>query len=51
MPKEVETEKVIQAARSSIPLTVKTYTLPHDTEIYLEEILAVFLKETLSHRP
>jgi putative nucleotidyltransferase with HDIG domain len=45
MPKEVETERVIQAARSSIPLTVKTYTLPHDTEVYLEEILGVFLKE------
>lgn len=45
MAKQVETEKVLQAARSSIPLTVKTYTLPHDTEVYLEEILAVFLKE------
>ncbi len=45
MAREVETEKVIQAARSSIPLTVKTFTLPHDTEIYLEEILAVFLRE------
>lgn len=45
MAKEVEAERVIEAARSSVPLTVKTFTLPHDTEIYLEEILAVFLKE------
>ncbi len=45
MAKQVETEKVLQAARSSIPLTVKTFTLPHETEVYLEEILAVFLKE------
>ena len=45
MPKPVETEKVIQAARNSIPLTIKTFTLPHETEVYLEDILVVFLQE------
>lgn len=45
MAKLVETEKVLQAARNSIPLTIKTFTLPHETEIYLEDILAVFLQE------
>lgn len=45
MAKQVDTKKVLQAARNGIPLTVKSYTLPHDTEVYLEEILAIFLKE------
>ncbi len=45
MPKKVDESKVIQAARSGIPLTVKSYILPHETEVYLEDILAVFLRE------
>ena len=45
MAKPVETEKVVQAARNSIPLTIKTFTLPHETEVYLEDILVVFLQE------
>ncbi|MCA1753859.1 MAG: HDOD domain-containing protein [Spirochaeta sp.] len=45
MAKKVDTEKILQAARSGIPITVKTYTLPHETEMQLEEVLAVFLKE------
>jgi putative nucleotidyltransferase with HDIG domain len=45
MAKQVESGKVVQAARSSIPLTVKSFTLPHETEVYLEEILALFLQE------
>jgi len=45
MPKKVDSEKVLKAARSSIPLTVKSYTLPHETELYLEEILELFLRE------
>lgn len=45
MAKQVDESKVLQAARSSIPLTVKSFTLPHETEVYLEEILGVFLKE------
>mgnify|MGYP000991844912 FL=1 len=45
MPTNVDVEKVIHAARHSVPLAVKTYTLPHDMENYLEEVLGVFLKE------
>jgi putative nucleotidyltransferase with HDIG domain len=45
MPQKADEEKVLKAARSSIPLTVKSYTLPRETEEYLEEILSLFLKE------
>ncbi len=45
MPLEVEVNKVVHAARNSIPLTIKSFTLPHDTEIYLEKVLGVFLQE------
>jgi putative nucleotidyltransferase with HDIG domain len=45
MAKQVDAQKVLQAARNAIPLTVKSYTLPHETEIHLEEILGIFLKE------
>ena len=50
MTKQVDAAKVVQAARSSIPLTVKSYTLPHETEVYLEEILGVFLQEVGQER-
>lgn len=36
---------IVQAARSAAPLTIKTYTLPHDTEEELEGILELFLRE------
>lgn len=42
---KIDPERVQQAARSSIPLTIKSFKLPHETETQLEEILAVFLKE------
>ncbi|MFO8063825.1 MAG: HDOD domain-containing protein [Spirochaetia bacterium] len=45
MPQKADEEKVLKAARSSIPLTVKSYTLPRETEDYLEQILHLFLKE------
>jgi len=41
----IDKEKVILAARNAAPLTIKTYTLPHDTEDQLENILDIFLKE------
>jgi putative nucleotidyltransferase with HDIG domain len=43
--KKVDVDKVTHVARNSVPLTIKTYTLPHETELYLEEILGFFLKE------
>jgi len=45
MPVKVDVEKVKLAVRNSQPLAIKTYTLPHETEEYLEEILTIFLEE------
>jgi putative nucleotidyltransferase with HDIG domain len=45
MAPKVNVEQVKKAIRSSVPLSIKTYTLPHETEEYLEEILTIFLKE------
>ncbi len=42
---KIDPAKVQQAARSAIPLTIKSYKLPHETEAQLEEVLAIFLKE------
>ncbi len=45
MPQQVDVSKVKLAAHNSTPLAIKTYTLPHETEVYLEEVLSVFLEE------
>ena len=45
MPTKIDVEQIKRAARNSIPLSIKTYTLPHETEEYLERILTVFLDE------
>ncbi len=45
MPPQIDVEQVKRAAHNSIPLTFKTYTLPHDTEEYLDEVLNIFLRE------
>lgn len=42
---KIDIAQIKRASNSSIPLTIKTYTLSHDTEVYLEEILATFLSE------
>jgi putative nucleotidyltransferase with HDIG domain len=42
---KLDKNTIVHAARSAAPLTIKTYTLPHDTEEELEGILDVFLKE------
>lgn len=42
---EVKVEQIKRAARNSLPLSIKTYTLPHETEVYLEEVLGHFLSE------
>lgn len=41
----VDVPKIKRAAQSSIPLTITTYTLPHDIEVYMEEVLDAFLTE------
>jgi putative nucleotidyltransferase with HDIG domain len=45
MPPQVNVEQVKRAAHNSIPLTFKTFTLPHETEEYLDEVLYIFLGE------
>jgi len=41
----VDVTKIKKAAHSAIPLTITTYTLPHEIEVYIEEVLEVFLAE------
>ena len=41
----VDEAKVKKAVQSSIPLTITTFTLPHEIEIYIEQVLEIFLRE------
>jgi putative nucleotidyltransferase with HDIG domain len=40
----VDESKVKKAVQSGIPLTITTFTLPHEIEIYIEQVVAVFLR-------
>ncbi|MDR0301028.1 MAG: HDOD domain-containing protein [Treponema sp.] len=40
----VDEGKIKKAIKSSLPLTVTTYTLPKEIEVYLEQVIEVFLK-------
>jgi putative nucleotidyltransferase with HDIG domain len=40
----VDESKIKKAVQSGIPLTITTFTLPHEIEIYIEQVLTVFLK-------
>ncbi|MBO4320945.1 MAG: hypothetical protein J5857_10825, partial [Treponema sp.] len=42
---EVDVAKIRMAIQSGIPLTITTYTLPHEMEEYMGEVLKVFLTE------
>lgn len=41
----VDVSKIKMAIRSGVPLSITTYTLPHDMELYMGSVLADFLKE------
>jgi putative nucleotidyltransferase with HDIG domain len=41
----VDENKVKKAVQSGIPLTITTFTLPHEIEVYIEQIISVFLKQ------
>ncbi|MDR2471153.1 MAG: HDOD domain-containing protein [Treponema sp.] len=41
----IDEEKIRKAVQSGIPLTITTFTLPHEIEVYVEEVLTVFLRE------
>ena len=45
MPPAVNVEQVKRATNGNIPLTIKTFTLPRETEEYIEQVLQVFLEE------
>ena len=40
----VDIEKIKLAIRSGVPLSITTYTLPHNMEVYMEDVLTEFLK-------
>jgi len=40
----IDEVKVKKAIQSGIPLTITTFTLPHEIEIYIEQVLSFFLK-------
>jgi hypothetical protein len=41
----VDESKVKKAVQSGIPLTITTFTLPHEIEVYIEQVLTIFLKQ------
>ncbi|MDR3192367.1 MAG: HDOD domain-containing protein [Treponema sp.] len=41
----VDEAKVKKAVQSGIPLTITTFTLPHEIEAYIEQVISVFLKQ------
>ncbi|MDR3191704.1 MAG: HDOD domain-containing protein [Treponema sp.] len=41
----VDETKVKKAVQLGIPLTITTFTLPHEIELYIEQVLTVFLQE------
>ena len=42
---KISEEQIQRAARNSIPMTLTTYTLPHETEEYLDQVLGMFLSQ------
>lgn len=41
----VDIQKVRKAAQNSVPLSITTYMMPHEMEVYINEVLTQFLKE------
>jgi putative nucleotidyltransferase with HDIG domain len=41
----VDEVKIKKAIQTGMPLTVTTFTLPHEVEIYIEQVLVVFLRQ------
>ncbi|MDR1278325.1 MAG: HDOD domain-containing protein [Treponema sp.] len=41
----VDESKVKKAVQAGIPLTITTFTLPHEIEAYIEQVIAVFLQQ------
>ncbi len=45
MAQTIDIEQIKRAAHNSVPLSFKTFTLPHETEEYLQETLGILLSE------
>ena len=45
MAKQVDVAQINKAIVSSVPVTIKSFKLPHETEMYIEEILGVYLNK------
>ncbi|MDR1585841.1 MAG: HDOD domain-containing protein [Treponema sp.] len=41
----VDESKIKKAVQSGIPLTITTFTLPHEIEVYIDQVITVFLKQ------
>jgi len=41
----VDEVKIKKAIQSGLPLTITTYTLPKEIEVYIEEVIDAFLRE------
>jgi putative nucleotidyltransferase with HDIG domain len=41
----VDKARIKKAVQSGIPLTITTFTLPHEVEVYIEQVVAEFLKQ------
>ena len=46
----IDEKKIKKAIQSGIPLTITTYTLPHEIEVYIEKVIEVFLRLTNQSR-
>ncbi|GHT89309.1 hypothetical protein FACS1894137_18320 [Spirochaetia bacterium] len=41
----IDEKKIRGAVRSGIPLTITTHVLPHEVELYIGQVIAIFLQE------
>jgi putative nucleotidyltransferase with HDIG domain len=41
----IDEAKIKKAVQSSIPLTITTFTFPHEVEVYIEKVVTMFLRQ------
>ena len=41
----IDVQKIQKAIHTGIPLSITTYTLPHEMEVYMGDVLTAFLSE------
>jgi putative nucleotidyltransferase with HDIG domain len=46
----VDADKIKKAVQSGIPLTITTFTLPHEIEVYVEQVLTIFLTQVAQEK-